>query len=139
MGRAALTLNSRKEREQAADWVWRAPTGTRVMFQASRRSTDSNAKMWVLLTEISQQVEWHGMKLPPADWKLIFMHALNSELRIVPSIDGKGFVNLGTSSSSLSKQEMSMLIELILMFGAQRGVKFGDEKETPDGSTGNTE
>lgn len=127
MGRAALTLNSKAERMRAVDWINRAPTGTRVLFQASKRTTDQNAKLWVLLTEIADQVEWHGMKLQPADWKLIFLHGLNTELRIVPSIDGKGFVNLGTSSSKLSKQEMSMLIELILMFGAERGVKFGDD------------
>lgn len=129
MGRAALTLNSRAERERAADWIWRAPTGTRVTFQAAKRTSDQNAKMWVMLTEIAAQVEWHGLKLQPDDWKLIFMAGLNRELRIVPSLDGKGFVNLGTSSSALSKEEMGMMIELMHMFGAERGVKFGDLME----------
>lgn len=134
MGRAALTLNSKAERERATDWVWRAPTGTRILFQASKRTNDQNAKMWVLLTEISDQVLWHGLKLSPQDWKLVFLSALNTELRIVPSIDGKGFVNLGTSSSKLSKGECSMLIELIYSFGAERGVKFGDEPHGDIGS-----
>jgi hypothetical protein len=45
----------------------------------------------------------------------------------VPNIDGTGFVNLGRSSSDLSKQEFIDLIELITAFGAQHGVVFSDE------------
>ena len=50
------------------------------------------------------------------------------ELRIAPNLDGDGFVNLGTSSSDLSKDEMTMLIELIFKFGAEHDVTFADEK-----------
>jgi hypothetical protein len=127
MGRAVLVLNSRSERNKAKDWIERAPSGTRVTFQASKRTTDQNSILWACLSEIAQRVEWHGLKLIADDWKLIFMHALNSELRIVPSLDGKGFVNLGTSSSKLSKQEMSMLIELIMLFAAEHAITFSWE------------
>lgn len=136
MGRAVLVLTSPHERRKAADWVAKAPYGTRVTFQASKRSCDQNSMLWACLSEIATKVEWHGMKLAADDWKLIFMHALNSELRIVPSLDGKGFVNLGTSSSRLSKQEMSMLIELIMMFAAERDIKFsweGKDERGPEG------
>jgi hypothetical protein len=44
----------------------------------------------------------------------------------VPGVDG-GFVVLGQSTSKMTKGEMVELIELILAFGAQQGVKFGDE------------
>lgn len=134
MGRATLILTSQNERKKACDWIMRAPPQTRVTFQASKRSCDQNSLLWAALTEIAQKVEWHGIKITPDDWKLIFMHSLNSELRIVPSLDGKGFVNLGTSSSKLSKQEMSMLIELIMMFAAERGVVFSWEKKDEAGS-----
>ncbi len=85
--------------------------------------------MWAMLTDISRQVEWHGQRLMPEDWKLIFMSALNQELRLVPNIEGNGFVQLGRSSSKLSKAEMSDLTELIAMFGAKNNVIF-NEKET---------
>jgi hypothetical protein len=65
--------------------------------------------------------------LRPDDWKLIFLDALKRELRMVPNLDGTGFVNLGRSSSDLSKGEMSDMIELILAFGSQHGVTFQDE------------
>jgi hypothetical protein len=69
--------------------------------------------MWSMLTDIARELPWHGIKLKPDDWKLVFLDALKRETRMVPNLDGNGFVNLGRSSSDLSKSEMSDLIELI--------------------------
>jgi hypothetical protein len=52
---------------------------------------------------------------------------LSQELRVVPNIDGTGFVPLGRSSSKLTVKEMTDLIELIFAFGAKHGVTFTDE------------
>jgi len=127
MSRAALILTSQTSRELAASWCLKAPVNTRVMFKESKRSLPQNDRMWAQLTDIARQVPWHGIRLTAEDWKLIFLDALKREVRMVPNIDGNGFVNLGRSSSDLSKAEMSDLMELIAMFGAQRGVVFGDE------------
>ena len=138
MGRATLVLNSPKAREKAANWIRQAPFGTRVEFKASKRSIPQNSLLWVLLTDLSQQVLWHGVRLTPQDYKLLMLSGLKKELRIVPNLDGDGFVNLGSSSSDLSKSEMTDLIELILHFGAERGVKFHDDKK-PKPSDGELE
>lgn len=107
-----------------------APTGTRITFKESKRNSDQNAKFWALATEIALQVEWHGQKLTADEWKLVLLAGLNKEMRLVPNIDGDGYVNLGRSSSNLSKGEFSALIELALAFGAQHGVHFkGDNRE----------
>jgi hypothetical protein len=124
MSRAAIILNSRAERERAANWAAKLPSGTRVEFKAARRTLDQNSKLWAMLTEVATQVHWHGAKLTPNDWKLVFLDALKRETRAVPNIDGTGFVELGRSSSDLSKSEMGDLIELIYAFGATHGVKF---------------
>lgn len=79
-----------------------------------------------MLTDVAQQLTHHGVKLSPDDWKLVFLDGLKRELRLVPNLDGTGFVNLGRSSSDLSKAEMSDLMELIAAFGAQHGVAFKD-------------
>lgn len=129
MSRALLFLTSRHQRERAASWVWQAPSGTRLEFKASRRTLPQNARMWAMLTDIASQVQWHGARLAPEDWKLVFMDALKREQRLVPSIDGSGFVSLGWSSSDLSKAEMGDLMELISAFGAEHGVKFQDDCE----------
>jgi len=129
MSRAALTLNSKARREQAARWCMSAPAGTRLTFAEPKRTDAQNRMMWDLLTDIARQVRWHGVKLSADDWKLIFLSALNQEMRIVPNLDGTGFVNLGRSSSKLSVKEMADLIELILKFCAERGVKVFDAED----------
>lgn len=91
------------------------------------RTIEQNKILWAMLTDISEQVNWHGNKLSPEDFKHIFSAAL-SQQRVVPNIDGNGFVVLGKSTSKMSVAEMSDMIELIQAFGAERGVKFKDEK-----------
>jgi len=126
MGRALVTLRNKADRERASRWIDKAPFGTRVEFKASKRSLPQNDRMWAMLTDVAMQLKWHSIGLTPDDWKLVFLDAMKREARFVPNIDGTGFVNLGRSSSDLSKEEMSELIELIFAFGAQHGVKFNE-------------
>lgn len=126
MSRAQLVLTSRSIREQAINWINRAPAGTRLEFKAPRRTIEQNDKLWAMLSDVARQIKWHGLTLSTNDWKLIFLDSLKRENRLVPNIDNTGFVNLGRSSSDLSKAEMTDLIELILMFGANHGVVWSD-------------
>lgn len=124
MSRALITLVNEQGRLRAAKWLTQAPIGTRVEFKAPKRSIPQNDKMWAALTDVATQLPWHGVKLSPDDWKLIFLDALKRELRTVLNIEGNGMVNLGRSSSDLSKSEMTDMIELIHQFGANHGVTF---------------
>lgn len=126
MSRAMLILSSPSERLRAARWVEKLPPGTRVEFKQPKRSLDQNSKLWAMLTDVALQLPWHGLKLTPDDWKFIFLDALKRELRVVPNIDGTGFVNIGRSSSDLGKEEMSELIELIFAFGANHNIVWSD-------------
>lgn len=128
MPRAMIIIRGEKDRERAAKWAAQAPFATRVEFKAAKRTLDQNAKLWAMLTDVATQLAWHGAKLTPNDWKLVFLDGLKREMRIVPNIDGNGFVNLGRSSSDLSKSEMCDLIELIHAFGATHGVVFGGDE-----------
>lgn len=124
MSRATAIIATRADRERLCGWIMRAPWNTRVEFKAPKRTLPQNDRMWAMLTDVAGQVLWHGIKLTPEDWKLIFLDALKREVRMVPNLDGNGFVNLGRSSSDLSKGEMSDLMELISAFGAREGVQF---------------
>lgn len=93
-----------------------------VKVEPEKRSTDQNSKLWACLTDVSQQVDWHGQKLEPAEWKDVFTAALKRQ-KVVPGLEG-GFVVLGSSTSRMSKAELSELIELMHAFGAERDVKF---------------
>lgn len=129
MSRALLILDGPAARAKATTWIAKAPAGTRLEFKASKRSLDQNSKLWACLTDVAIQLPWHGLKLTPDDWKLVFLDALKREVRLVPNLEGTGFVNIGRSSSDLSKNEMSQLIDLIAEFGARHGVKFHDTQE----------
>jgi hypothetical protein len=126
MSRAMITIRDDADRQRASTWATKAPAGTRIEYKAARRTLPQNDRLWAMLTDIATQVKWHGLKLSPADWKLIFLDALKREVRMVPNLDGNGFVSLGRSSSDLSKAEMTDLIDLIAMFGANHGVVFHD-------------
>lgn len=130
MTRAVIILNTNADRARAALWIGKAPEGTRLEFKAPKRTLPQNDRFWGMLTDVANQLTWHGQKLKPNDWKLVFLDALKREIRAVPNIDNTGFVNLGTSSSDLSVEEMSDCMEIISAFGAQHGVQFsGDNDE----------
>lgn len=126
MSRALVTINTAADRDRVAAWAKQAPPGTRVEFKETKRNIPQNDRMWAMLTDVARQLDWHGQKLTPDDWKLVFLDALKGELRIVPNIAGNGFVNL-RRSSDLSKEEMSGMMELIAAFGAEHGIVFSNE------------
>lgn len=100
--------------------------GRRVSLKVAeeKRTLPQNARMWVMLSEVSRQVQWYGEKLDPADWKELFSASLKKQ-RAVPGLEG-GFVVLGARTSEMDKEELSDLMELIGAFGAERGVQFKD-------------
>jgi hypothetical protein len=129
MSRAVLLLHTQRDREKAFAWVAKAPEGTRLTFQEAKRSTAQNDALWAALTDIAGQCQHHGQKLSADDWKTLFMDALNREARMVPNLDNKGFVNLGRSSSDLSKAEFGDLLTIIHEWGARNGVQFHNPAE----------
>jgi hypothetical protein len=122
MARETVIVDIEARRQKALGWLAKAPLGFVVTFQRNKRSIPQNARLWAMLGEISRQVEWHGAKLSPDDWKIMFLQALGHEMRIAPNIAGDGIVSLGGRSSKLSKQEFSDLLELMSAFAAERGV-----------------
>lgn len=124
MSRALIVLRSQADRDKAAKWAQGVSLGSTVEFKAPKRTLPQNAALWSALTEISQQKAYHGVKLGPEDWKLVFMDALKREVRMVPNIDGTGFVNIGTSSSDLTAEEMTGLLSILYEWGSRNGVTF---------------
>jgi len=92
-------------------------------IKPATRSLEQNSRLWAMLDEISEQVDWYGRKLTPEEWKHVFTAALKKQ-DVVPGLDG-GFVVLGQSTSKMTKAEMCDLMELMNAFGAERNVKWG--------------
>lgn len=127
MGRAVLVLINDELKRKAINWIKRAPQGTRVQFNGPKRSLPQSALMWSLVTSVAEQKEHFGRKYTPDQWKILFMDACGREVQFMPSLDGKTFIPWGHSSSELSKEEMSELIEFIYSWGAQNGVRFHND------------
>lgn len=121
-----LHITSEKARQKCLQWVQKVPLGWDVEFREGKRSTDQNAALWAALQDIADQKEYHGMKLPKEDWKLLFMDALGREVKVIPNLEGTGLVQIGTHSSHLDKQSFSDLLEIVFAWGAENGVVFKD-------------
>jgi hypothetical protein len=130
--RTLLVLWNDAMRARAIEMIRNAPKESRCEIKGPQRTNNQNAKMHAMAAEVAAQLVWYGKTLDVDDWKLMFLDGLKRELRVVPNLDGTGFVNLGRSTADLGVREMADLIELIYSFGAQHGVQFhgpGDEAE----------
>jgi hypothetical protein len=89
------------------------------------RSLPQNNKQWAMFTDISKQLEWHGKKMPPEDWKDLLCHEWKPQ-QIIPSISG-GFCVLNARTSKAKKRDMADLIEIVYAFGSSRGVVWSEQ------------
>ncbi|WP_398473179.1 recombination protein NinB [Tardiphaga sp.] len=128
MSRALITIHGKADRERAAKWCHQAPPETRIEFKAAKRTLEQNSRMWAMLTDVATQKQHAGRKYTPDQWKVLFMHACGREVQFIPSLDNSTFIPWGQSSSDLSKQEMSALIEFMFAWGAENGVVFHDQE-----------
>lgn len=128
--RITLSLWEPVQAKQAvnAAWLhikgWLGAGGARLVLEVrpEKRSDAQNRRLWAMLRDISQQVDWHGNKLSDEEWKDVFTAALKRQ-KVVPGLDG-GFVVCGQRTSKMIKAEMAELQELMEAFGAQHGVRF---------------
>lgn len=124
--RAIVTLRTQADRDKASRWCQGVATGSKVVFHGPQRSIEQNSALWAALGDIARQREYHGLKLSPDDWKILFLDALDRETRMVPNLDGTGMIGLGRSSSSLSKEEFSGLLSIIYAWGNANGIEWSD-------------
>ena len=126
-------LISENVKENLISFIRSLPTDSKnplvVSIQEMTRTLEQNARMWATLTDISEQVVWHGLKLTPEEWKHVFTATLKGQ-KTVPNLDGTGFIILGQSTRAMSKKELSNLLELAYAFGAEHDVKWSETAKT---------
>lgn len=121
-----VILSGPYQRSIAKRLIDGAPLDAVVNVKAASRSTDQNALLWTLLSQISL-AKPQGRSLPPEVWKALFMNSAGFTCTFEPSLDGKGVVPLGFKSSRLNKAEFSDLLEAIYSFAAEHEIPLGDE------------
>lgn len=117
-----------ENRNEIAGWVAKARPGVSISFKKpNRRTLDQNDKLWPMLRKIQQSMKsWHGHELTIDQWKEFFMGSLWDAFS-VPGMHG-GVVFIGSRhSSSLSRPEMSELLETIIAFATEHEIDLQDE------------
>ncbi len=117
-------------KELPAVWQWikaMLVAGHRLVLEVrpQTRSDAQNKLMWSVLTDLSRQVEWCGKRLTKEGWKDFITAHLNGQ-ELIPNMHGTGFIsiNMGKSTSQMTKSELSAVIELAHAFGSERGINW---------------
>lgn len=76
-------LVNEKVKDNLISFIRFLPTDSKnplvVCIQEMTRTLEQNARMWATLTDISKQVEWHGLKLTNEEWKHVFTATLKGQ------------------------------------------------------------
>ena len=120
-----ITAQNRAEILRAVE---AAPLGAQIDLVDDPRSLAQNRLLWMLLGQISEQLEHCGEHYEPEAWKCAFMKQLGAKLAFMPALDGEGVVAVGYRSRTLSKEKFSELIESIYEYGSRHGVEFHGPK-----------
>jgi hypothetical protein len=117
-----VTLSTPYSRTKAHLLIDKAPSGYVCTIAAPKRTSDQNAKLWAMLTDISTSKP-EGRMMTPDLWKAVFMQACGHEVQFVLGLDGLPFPT-GFRSSRLSKAQMGDLITFIQEYGDRHGVRW---------------
>jgi len=120
-----VRLTGATQRAYAKRLIDAAPDCGIVTVKSGDRSTDQNAKMWVMLTDIAR-AKPNGRSWVPETWKCAFMHSLGHQVQFAEGLDDTGPFPLGFRSSKLTKPQMSDLITIIQEYGDRHGVVWSD-------------
>lgn len=125
-------------RQLAARFCMEAPDLWTATFKEPAKSREQEEKYHAQIGDIAAQCEFMGKKWSEEEWKRILIDAfarikaaegdpLKGWGRIVPSLDGTGFVQLGIQSRGFSKRIGSEFIEHLYAYGTENGVQWSDE------------
>jgi len=125
--RAVITLRSQADRDRASKWSQGVTIGSKIVFHGPGRTIPQNDALHAAIGDIARQRDYHGVKLPVREWKLLFLDAVDREVRMLPNLDGTGFVSVGKSTSALSKEEFTALLSVVYEWGNRNGIKWSDQ------------
>lgn len=123
-----VILHGPSQRKLAHELIDKAPQGYRMTLSEPKRTTDQNAKMWAMLTDLCVQKP-EGLAMTPGKWKGAIMDACGFECEWIQGIDGRPLFNGGFHSSTLTKPQMSDMIEFMYEYGARHGIVWSEPEE----------
>jgi hypothetical protein len=127
-----LKLTGLVARAAAIRRINECPDGCFVTIKEPTRTLEQNALLHALLTPISKQCKYLGHLRSVDFWRGLFVSgweiATGRKPEIVPGLEGE-FLNIRQSTTTMSKRDLSSLVEYIEAWAAMHGVRMGREDE----------
>jgi hypothetical protein len=126
-------------REHICSFVRTRPVGDTVRLDDPKKSRDQEEKYHAMIGDIAKTFKFTGETgWSEEDVKRILVDAfcrLMAEMgtpvqghgRVVPSLDGKGIVQLGAQTRKFRVREASEFIEYLMSYGTENGVVWSDK------------
>lgn len=122
---------SATNRDVIIDRIRHAPDGWVVRVSPPPRSLPQNNLFHELCGQIAEKRPvWNGLNMDTDDWKalLVVSHAkatadADAPIRLVPSLEGDGLVQLRESTAKMDKARASSLLEYTLAWAAGQGIE----------------
>jgi hypothetical protein len=126
-----IFLSGPRQRDYAHQCIDSAPLNWMVTFQEQIKKREQEEKYHAQIGDIAKQCKFMGQKFDREDWKRMLIDAfarvkaeegepIKGWGRIIPSLDGTGFVQLGVQSRGFGKSLASEFIEHLYAFGSQQ-------------------
>ena len=128
--RRIVFLVGDRQRQYAKQLIDEVPLGWMVTLQEHVKNREQEQRYHAMVNDIAKQCRFMDADLSREDWKRLLIDAfarikaaegnpLKGSGRILPSLDGSGFVQLGVQSRDFKKSEASEFIEYLFAFGAE--------------------
>ncbi len=92
-----------------------------------RRSLDQSAKLWAIAADIARSgKEWGGITLSKTSWFRLLVASVYGQ-KMVPALDGNGFVFVDARTSRMTKAQISEVIAFAEAWCAMNDIQLSDE------------
>ena len=124
--KARHILSNDIARRMAHQAIDAAPDGYVCEVKERTRTSDQNAALHAMLSDIAKQQEWAGKKRSIDDWKALMVSAHRMAMKeageIVPGIEGE-FVQLRKSTTAMGVRELGSLLDYLSAWCAANNVR----------------
>jgi hypothetical protein len=100
----------------------------KIVISDEDRSSEQNAKLHAMLSDIAKQVEHAGKKWNVLIWKRLctaaWLREEGESATMIPALDGNGFDVIYERTSKLGIKKCASLITWVEMFGSENQVRW---------------
>lgn len=135
MSKQTIFLIDQRRKDFAKQCIESAPLDYVCQIKQKTRKEDQSARFHAMCGDVSRQLQYMNRWLTKDQWKVLFIsgHAMATGLGadIVPGLEGE-FTNIRESSAEMSIKRMASLIEYVMAYGTDKGVKWTEPKRAGD-------